>query len=214
MTWSLQQRQEDERRRLEEERRREEEELQRLQKEEEKKRAELAQLQEEAEREAKRREEEELRMQREAEDAYAIIGDLDFALKAFQVSDINNQWVGWELRIYIYKWIPQPCLKRMINILYIQLLCNVRVWMHGLALYFIMCKCLSTFCSIPNTYTKCCTVYIKLISLSLYNRELWGWMRRRYMKKRMSMRVGLKRWRAKERQSRTHTLGNSNQKDN
>ena len=31
------------------------------------------------------KEEEELRMQREAEDAYAIIGDLDFALKAFQV---------------------------------------------------------------------------------------------------------------------------------
>lgn len=45
----------------------------------------MEKLQAEAERAAREIEDEEMRMRQEAEDAYAIIGDLDFALKAFQV---------------------------------------------------------------------------------------------------------------------------------
>ena len=51
----------------------------------EKRKEELERLQAEAELAAKNREEEESKLKREAEDAFAIIGDLDSALKAFQV---------------------------------------------------------------------------------------------------------------------------------
>lgn len=60
-----------------------------MQEEERKKQEELAQLQLEAERAARERAEEEMRLTKEAEDAFAIIGDLDFALKAFQVSTLS-----------------------------------------------------------------------------------------------------------------------------
>ena len=56
-----------------------------MEEEEKKKKEELERLQAEAELAAKQREEEESKLKREAEDAFAIIGDLDSALKAFQV---------------------------------------------------------------------------------------------------------------------------------
>ena len=77
----LQERQEEERKRAEEEKRRQEEELRQLEEEEKRKLAEMQKLQEELERDAKAKEEEEARLKREAEDAFAIIGDLDSALK-------------------------------------------------------------------------------------------------------------------------------------
>lgn len=45
----------------------------------------MERLQNEAELAAKQREEEESKLKKDAEDAFAIIGDLDSALKAFQV---------------------------------------------------------------------------------------------------------------------------------
>ena len=76
---------EEEKRQREAEIKRQEEEQKRLEEEERLKKEELQRLEEEAERAIKEREREEAMLRNEAEDAFAIIGDLDSALKAFQV---------------------------------------------------------------------------------------------------------------------------------